>query len=192
MDADNFIARIREYFDTKGKYSDAVIREMTKEADKFTNEDRVRLYNRIIEDNSPRFQIGLKEIREAATALGISYCRARYIPSRQYWCDCCGEPFQYAQYVSEEEREEKQIYDTCPICGFQPTWTIDYKKYQAMGKLSENYSAWYIQQKKTCLELHGKDKPYYVHIKDSPVPENIFRKPAVNEDLFTRRPYKED
>jgi DNA-directed RNA polymerase subunit RPC12/RpoP len=165
VDVNTFISKIRAYFDAKGKYPDAVILKITQIVDRLTNEARVSLFDRLTEDNSPRFMVGVKELVEACKALGLGYGKTHYVPTSDYYCDACGEKFHYAQCVSDDDRIDKDIHDVCPTCGFQPGWTYLILEYRKQGNLSPKLAEWYEDQKKASLDKHSKTAPYFSRAK---------------------------
>ena len=163
MNASGFVKRVTGYFN--GKYSEMHLSQMSEILERLDDAALDAIYDRLMEDCSPRFAVGIKEIVDACNALGIGYHKTRYVPATQIWCDACGESFTYAQCVSDDDKIDKAIFDLCPTCGFQPNWTLTMQAYKRYGHLSESYAAWYDKQKKGNSEKYSKQQPYFSRAK---------------------------
>ena len=161
MDVNTSIHSIIDYFGGADKFTAPIISEIKYVLEPLTNEERARVYERMTEDESPRFKIGKKEVVAACRALGIGFKKGHSVPWHLFYCDCCGFEFRYAQVVSDDEQIDDDIHDVCPMCGFQPNWTITKHRYVEIGKLSESPAEWYEQQKKKCLQKYGRSNPFF-------------------------------
>lgn len=130
MNATECVDKISGYF--TGKTSQAVTDKMLSILSRLQDDQRETVYERMVEDNSPRFRVGVKEIIEACRALGIGYKKSFYTPTQEWTCEACGAVFTYVMVTSDEEKVEKHLFDKCPRCDFQPCWTIAARMYGNM------------------------------------------------------------
>jgi hypothetical protein len=151
MTPSDFIDRVTEYF--SGNYKPAHVARITEFLERIDGSAIEAIFDRLIEDCSPRFSIGVKEIVDACNVLGIGYRRTHYVPARDWECHCCGHTFKYAQAVTEDDKIDKGIYDYCPKCGAQPGWKMLEDGYRSMGLNTD----WYDRQMMICAG-YGPDK----------------------------------
>lgn len=130
---------------------DAVITKLKRIAETIPEDARQDVIDKILETETSSVKISVKHIVEACRALGVSYRETRYLPAEDWICDCCGHEFKYHQSPSDDERIDKEIYDFCPMCGFQPGWSILAQAYKDRGQKVE----WYDRLLEQYHEAYG-------------------------------------
>jgi hypothetical protein len=120
-------------------------------------EDRKAVMDRIIETEASSIKVSVKNIAEACRALGVGFHEQKYTPAIDWQCDACGHEFKFHQSPTMQDKIEKNIHDTCPMCGFQPGWTMTRNAYAKMGNgtISKAYAEQYMDQVQRCTEKHG-------------------------------------
>ena len=146
--------RILEYFGGNGKYNNEVVTEMTKIVDRLGENDRDRIYARLIEEERSAYHIGVKEIVSACQFLGIGYHVQQRFGSEEWSCDACDRQFRY-QMCTDDEDHFNGIFDKCPRCGFQPTWTKTILGYAQIGMISQRYKDRYQALKIRAAEKYA-------------------------------------
>jgi hypothetical protein len=152
----NIVQDLTEYF--SGNYGPALLRELNAIFTNIPEESHEDVARMIREDNAPNFKLGVKAVVDACRKLGIPYRKyaEEYTPAKDWKCECCGLVFKYAMLTSETDKHDKGIFDYCPRCGMQPTYTIEARKEIAnFGKIR----AW----EKDKAELYGA-KNWYEHV----------------------------
>ena len=151
-----FIQRITAYFGPNSKYRPELLTAIDKIASRLGEDQLDVVFDKLMEDQSSRFQVGVKEIQLACQALGIGYKKATYIPAHEVTCDACGFSYQYAMAPDDEDRLEKNLHDYCPSCGFQYNWTIMANEY------GERATPWYTNLLERSREWKRDNKrPYW-------------------------------
>jgi hypothetical protein len=74
------------------------------------------------QDGKYRHELSIMDIKNALAEVGIP-CE-NYVYADDWTCDACGHNFKYAQAVSDDDKLDKMIFDVCPMCGFQPYWSM--------------------------------------------------------------------
>jgi hypothetical protein len=128
VNAKNCIDKIGDYF--TGKQNPAVTEQITLILERLGEQEIDAVYDRLLQEVSPRFSVGVKEIADACNALGIGFHKAHFIPAHDWVCDACGQKFLYSPGSDDDDKIDKHIFDICPGCGFQVNWTITAKKYR--------------------------------------------------------------
>jgi len=124
---------IRELIDTYKAPPQKMLQMMERLAQSIPESAREDVYNAILEELGPNYQVGYNSIIDACKKLGVPYSATHFIPAENWVCDACGNNFRYHPCPDEDDKIDKRIYDTCPDCGMQPYWTIIAGKYKAMG-----------------------------------------------------------
>ena len=103
-------------------------------ADTIPEESRQPVLDAILETVAASTKISESHIIEACNLLQVSYTKAHFTPALSWQCDCCMYNFRYTPAPSDDEKLDKSLFDVCPMCGFQPGWTILRDQYKAMGR----------------------------------------------------------
>jgi hypothetical protein len=119
-----------------------MIERMEALAESIQEDARQDVIDAIMEKEGPSTKIGTAHIVDACNVLGISYRKAHYIPAVEWTCDACGNRFKYSLAPNDDDYIDKQIYDFCPMCGFQPGWTILHDRFRLQGIATP----WYDRQ----------------------------------------------
>jgi hypothetical protein len=143
MTSGEIMRNITAYFGGDGKpYRDEVVAEIAKALERLGDDDRGRIWSRLVEEERASFKIGVKEIVAACQYLGIGYHQAKRLEVADWECDACGRTFKYYPVTSHEDHIEG-IFDYCPRCGFQPDLTKTRLTYAEKGRLSEPFDTYY-------------------------------------------------
>ena len=131
--------------------------KMMKIAETIHADDRKSVMDRIIESEAASIKISVKNIAEACRALGVGFHEEHYTPAIDWQCDACGHEFKFHQCPSIQDKLDRNIHDACPMCGFQPGWTMTRDRYLKMGSghISEAYATQYMDLMQKCTENHG-------------------------------------
>jgi hypothetical protein len=137
-----------------------MIEKMKALAESIQEDARQDVIDAIMEKEGPSTKIGTAHIVDACNVLGISYRRATYVPAEDWTCDACGHEFKYTMAPTDDDRIDKGLHDFCPMCGFQPGWSILHDRLRLQGISTP----WYERQ----LAAAQKWKPgnSYGHFKN--------------------------
>lgn len=192
MTAGEMLSALMDYF-AQGKYPDAVVNRMRFTIESIGDAERQVVLDHLIETQKASFKISVAEIVEACKALGIGYHESKFIPATDWTCDACGHEFKYVQAVTDDDKIDRNLHDVCPMCGFQPGWTIQRAAYEQAGNLTPEYAAWYDRMLEHMPAKHGPKAPegiYWARSKAEaerreaqrkPIPYGLLRRPRVNE-----------
>jgi hypothetical protein len=192
MNIGDFLFELFEYF--AGKYADAVKDRVRKLADALSDAERKAVFDHLIENQKASFKISVAELVESCRFLGIGYHAAHYTPAVDWYCDACGHNFKYAQAANDDEKIDLGLHDVCPMCGFQPGWTMVRDAYARIGHLSKDYVEEYQKRAKECASKHGDSPncgrgpggPYFARAKAEQERRDSAKKPVQPE--WTRPP----
>ena len=181
MNAHECMVKIRDYY--KGKGMTKEVLEQDERALRHVPQEHLdAVFNRLTDKVSAAFVVSKVEIYDACEYLGVTTPRDYQIVAKQWICDCCGAGFTYAQAVTDDDRIDKGIHDTCPRCGFQPAWTLIERDY---GRASEWYDR-LIEARKEWMTRnpHHWDRAAAIRERQDQLREridaSIFRKPRVS------------
>ena len=156
--------------------------------------DRDLVLEHLIENNKASFKVGVSDLAESCTALGIGFHESRFVPAEDWYCDACGNQFKYTMCPSDDDKIDHSLFDSCPRCGFQVGWTKTRDAYAKYGGLTEKHFLSYQECVKGCLDRHiGKDrdgnpKPiYFVRSTAERERRDALKKPIQPEWMRTPR-----
>jgi hypothetical protein len=171
--------------------------KMTAIANTIHEDDRKAVMDRIIESESSSIKISVKNIAEACRTLCVGFHEEKYTPAIAWQCDACGHEFRYHKCPSLSDKIDKNIHDACPMCGFQPGWTMTRDAYIRMGgNISKDYAEQYMDQMQKCTETHGPGGrgptgelriPYFIPSKADDEKKNRIDIQAIIDKLATDR-----
>ena len=171
--------------------------KMMSVASTIHEDDRKAVMDRIIESEAASIKISVKNIAEACRALGVGFHEEHYSPAIDWQCDACGHEFKFHQCPSISDKVEKNIHDACPMCGFQPGWTMTRDAYiRTGGQISKAYAEQYMDQMQKCTERHGPGgkgpsgelrTPYFIRSKAEDEKENRVDVQGIIDKLATDR-----
>jgi hypothetical protein len=167
MTGDEMVQRLMGYY--KASYSPERIDQLKRFCSKINQAGMEDVFNRIIEERQKDGAISVADIKEAAIAAGVSFSITRFVEVIQWTCDCCGHQFKYAIVPTDDDKIDRDIFDFCPICGFQVNWTIARNKSIENGGNCPLWYTNYIDEYREGGKIHKKNdasNPAYNRIKD--------------------------
>jgi hypothetical protein len=132
MTIDAMMDELLAYF-SQGKYPEAVLRRMRTVIESIDEGERDTVLENLIETQKASFKVGVSDLVESCKALGVGFRAAKYVPAMDWTCISCGYTFKFTLSPSDDDKLDKNLHDVCPMCGFQPYWTILHDKYTEAG-----------------------------------------------------------
>lgn len=156
MDASDMVKRLVGYY--KGAYGEERLSQLNRFCGQIVESARETVFDRIIETRDGNTPIGVVDIKDACNAAGVAFTVSHFVETEDWTCDACGHRFKYSMIADDDIKIDKNIYDVCPMCGFQPGWTVCKNYYLEIGQAEPD---WYRRLMKECNEKHGPpDKNY--------------------------------
>lgn len=194
MTPEKMLDDVMAYF-AQGKYPDAVKERMRAIIASIGDDEREAVTEHLIETQKASFKVGVSDIVESCRALGIGFRAARFVPAVEWYCDACGYNFKYAQASGDDEKIDLGLHDVCPMCGFQPNWTLTKDAYAKMGALTRAYLENYRKRIVECVEKHGASPscgrgpsgPYWARSKAEQERRDAAKKPIQPEWMRASR-----
>lgn len=153
MTPSEMVTRLMGYYKTN--YSPERIDQLNRFCANISLDGIEIVFNRIIENRDGSSAIGVSDIKEACLAAGVGFSVTHFIDAQQVTCDACGHEFKYAPCTSDDDKIDKGIFDVCPMCGFQPAWTLCRNDYIKQG---QSEPEWYTRLIEQCSGNWGPGK----------------------------------
>jgi DNA-directed RNA polymerase subunit RPC12/RpoP len=132
MTSDSMVSELTAYF-AQGKYPEPVLRRMRAVIESIAEGERDTVLEHLIENQKASFKIGVSDIVESCKSLGVGFRAAKYVPAMDWTCVACGHSFKFTLCPTDDDKIDKNLHDVCPMCGFQPYWTILHDQYLEGG-----------------------------------------------------------